>query len=132
MRKPERPIERSGRKPSKKEKGKSKRLKNRAFHSLLFPFYFFLFTFSLFYFLAGIGFVSVVFTVVVCSWDRSTSEVMPPMSIFKVPSSLSFWLELSRRCLSLSNRTVPVASLLFSLASLILKGRVAAWPAPGG
>src|SRR5262249_12509214 len=78
------------------------------------------------------GFLSLVVTVVVWSWLRSTSVFMPPMLIVIFPSSFNLVSDFSSRCFSLSNRMVPVAPLVSILALLIWNGSAPPALGPGG
>src|SRR5204863_2741905 len=84
------------------------------------------------YFLT-IGFSSVVLTLVVWVWSRVTSLAVPPISMVSVPVSFMVMSELLTRPLVVSKRIVPLESLLFKSAFMILKGK-APPPAfgPGG
>src|SRR5260370_31752307 len=79
-----------------------------------------------------IGFSSVVLTVVVCVWSKVTSLAVPPISMVRVPVSFMVMLELLTRPLVLSNRMLPLDSLLFKSAFMILNGRFPPAFGPGG
>src|SRR5258707_122885 len=75
------------------------------------------------YFLGSMGDLSVVLIVVVWSCFKSTLVVVPPISMSSEPSSFSDMVSFWTRPFVVSNRIVPLASLLFRSAPLILNGR---------
>src|SRR5262249_47134339 len=72
----------------------------------------------------GSGFFSVTSTVIVCSCLKSTTFIMPPMSIFSLPSSLSGIDARTTRPLTGSNRISPGNVILVRRAPARFLGNV--------